>query len=218
MYVVGAVVERNGLVDAAALLPACAKGNAGGGALQCWYEAFVREAVLKPHQMLRSGAPQRAACAPRPPPPPPADCVSFRSAAAGFLPPRSVWPSTMPTWNDTLAGAPAGGPPYRRRVMQGQVSDGNAYALGGIAGHAGLFSTAADLGALLAALLQARHSGSGDGGDWAINGTTVRKFTTVVNRTQVCGPPVGRQDGCGGGGAPGAAAARQRGPAGRARN
>ena len=37
--------------------------------------------------------------------------------------------------------------------MQGQVSDGNAYALGGIAGHAGLFSTAADAMRLARALL-----------------------------------------------------------------
>ena len=30
-------------------------------------------------------------------------------------------------------------------MLQGRVSDGNAYALGGISGHAGLFSTMPDL-------------------------------------------------------------------------
>lgn len=35
--------------------------------------------------------------------------------------------------------------PWRKRVMTGVVHDENAYALGGVSGHAGLFSTAADL-------------------------------------------------------------------------
>ena len=40
----------------------------------------------------------------------------------------------------------------------GQVHDGNAYALGGVSGHAGLFGPAADLGRFAAALLTpARH-------------------------------------------------------------
>jgi CubicO group peptidase (beta-lactamase class C family) len=35
--------------------------------------------------------------------------------------------------------------PWRGRVLVGEVHDENAYALGGVAGHAGLFSTAYDL-------------------------------------------------------------------------
>ncbi len=35
--------------------------------------------------------------------------------------------------------------PWRKRVMTGVVHDENAYALGGVSGHAGLFSTATDL-------------------------------------------------------------------------
>lgn len=42
--------------------------------------------------------------------------------------------------------------PERKRVILGEVDDLNAYTMGGIAAHAGLFSTAADLGALAAAL------------------------------------------------------------------
>ena len=34
---------------------------------------------------------------------------------------------------------------FRRRIIQGEVQDENAFVLGGIAGHAGLFSTAEDL-------------------------------------------------------------------------
>lgn len=35
--------------------------------------------------------------------------------------------------------------PWRKRVMIGQVHDENAYAIGGVSGHAGLFSSAPDL-------------------------------------------------------------------------
>jgi CubicO group peptidase (beta-lactamase class C family) len=41
--------------------------------------------------------------------------------------------------------APTEDCPWRERVIHGQVHDQNAFALGGIAGHAGLFSTASDL-------------------------------------------------------------------------
>lgn len=34
---------------------------------------------------------------------------------------------------------------FRHRIIQGEVQDENAYVLGGVAGHAGLFSTAEDL-------------------------------------------------------------------------
>jgi hypothetical protein len=45
-----------------------------------------------------------------------------------FLPPKQTWADIAPTWNDSV---------YRHQVMQGYVSDGNSYALGGISGHAG---------------------------------------------------------------------------------
>ncbi len=35
--------------------------------------------------------------------------------------------------------------PWRERVLVGEVHDGNAWAMGGVAGHAGLFSTAGDV-------------------------------------------------------------------------
>ena len=52
-----------------------------------------------------------------------------------FLPPDSVKYRAAPT-EDT---------PPRGYPLKGEVHDENAYALGGVAGHAGLFSTAADL-------------------------------------------------------------------------
>jgi len=41
--------------------------------------------------------------------------------------------------------APTEDCPWRDRVMHGEVHDQNAFALGGVAGHAGLFSTAQDV-------------------------------------------------------------------------
>jgi CubicO group peptidase (beta-lactamase class C family) len=35
--------------------------------------------------------------------------------------------------------------PWRNRILWGEVHDGNAWAMGGVAGHAGLFSSAADV-------------------------------------------------------------------------
>ena len=45
--------------------------------------------------------------------------------------------------------------PWRGRVLKGHVHDDNAYVLGGVAGHAGLFGTVKDVGDLLTALLDA---------------------------------------------------------------
>jgi CubicO group peptidase (beta-lactamase class C family) len=51
--------------------------------------------------------------------------------------------------------------PERGRVVLGEVDDLNAYAMGGIAGHAGLFANAADLSALAGALVASWKGESG---------------------------------------------------------
>jgi beta-N-acetylhexosaminidase len=53
-----------------------------------------------------------------------------------FNPPQSLRARIAPTQNDTA---------YRKRLLQGEVDDENAWAMGGVAGHAGLFSTAGDI-------------------------------------------------------------------------
>jgi len=53
-----------------------------------------------------------------------------------FRPPRTLWERVAPTEVDTA---------YRKRHVRGEVHDENAYALGGVSSHAGLFSTARDL-------------------------------------------------------------------------
>jgi len=50
--------------------------------------------------------------------------------------------------------------PWRERVVHGEVHDPNAYALGGVAGHAGLFSTAADLHAFAREIAACRRGES----------------------------------------------------------
>lgn len=61
-----------------------------------------------------------------------------------FNPPRALRARIAPTQNDTE---------YRKRQLQGEVDDSNAFALGGVAGHAGLFSTAGDIAAFAQMML-----------------------------------------------------------------
>jgi CubicO group peptidase (beta-lactamase class C family) len=53
--------------------------------------------------------------------------------------------------------APTENCPWRKKILCGEVHDDNCYAMGGVAGHAGLFSTARDLHSLLARLDQCLH-------------------------------------------------------------
>ncbi len=59
-----------------------------------------------------------------------------------------------PTANATLsAGSSHARSTFRQRIIQGEVQDENAFVLGGVAGHAGLFSTADDLARFAHAIL-----------------------------------------------------------------
>lgn len=95
----------------------------------------------------------------------------------GFLPAHPKWPSCAPAENDTITDE------YQNILLQGQVSDGNAYALGGIAGHAGIFSDAADIFTLGHRIMFASQYSPIDG---FINATTATYFTTEYNNTQSC--------------------------------
>jgi CubicO group peptidase (beta-lactamase class C family) len=61
----------------------------------------------------------------------------------GFHPPDLRIGKIAPTEND----------PWRGRLLRGEVHDENAAALGGVAGHAGLFGTAAAVGAFARSVL-----------------------------------------------------------------
>lgn len=57
--------------------------------------------------------------------------------------------------------APTENCPWRGHVVRGQVHDENAVVMGGISGHAGLFSTAADVSRIAAAMLGAPETSTG---------------------------------------------------------
>jgi len=82
-----------------------------------------------------------------------------------YLPPKKLWPAIAPTEIDNN---------LRHRLVQGEVHDENAAAIGGVSGHAGLFSTAPDLAAFCQMLL--------NGGVYAhqriLRRATVVQFTT----------------------------------------
>ena len=68
-----------------------------------------------------------------------------------FLPPASWRDRIAPTENDTV---------FRHRLLRGEVHDENAGRLGGVSGHAGLFSTAPDLSKFARWLLRTRQGES----------------------------------------------------------
>jgi CubicO group peptidase (beta-lactamase class C family) len=70
--------------------------------------------------------------------------------------------------------APTEVTPPRGYPVRGEVHDENAYALGGVAGHAGLFSTAADLAVFAQMMLNGGHYG----GVRVVSDSAVRIFTT----------------------------------------
>jgi beta-N-acetylhexosaminidase len=81
-----------------------------------------------------------------------------------FLPPDVLRPFSVPTAQRS----------EREYPLVGTVHDGNAFRLGGVAGHAGLFSTAADL----AVLAQTMLNGGSYGTHRVYSPETVRTFTT----------------------------------------
>ena len=93
----------------------------------------------------------------------------------GFRPPSSLRTHCAPTWNDTSTGFPGECVrPFRERVIQGEVSDGNAYASGGISGHAGVFATAGDVMRLVLMILYPSNATV-----LGIDAEVARRFTTV---------------------------------------
>ncbi len=70
-------------------------------------------------------------------------------ASTCFNPPQEQWHTIPPTEEDRS---------FRRRRIQGEVQDENAWVLGGVAGHAGVFSNVPDLLRFSAAILQAESA------------------------------------------------------------
>src|SRR6266481_5994596 len=81
-----------------------------------------------------------------------------------FKPPKKLWPSIAPTEIDNQ---------YRHRLIQGEVHDENAAAIGGVSGHAGVFSTAPDLASFCQMLL----NGGAYGHQRILRRATISQFT-----------------------------------------
>jgi CubicO group peptidase (beta-lactamase class C family) len=82
-----------------------------------------------------------------------------------FRPPASQLGRIAPTEDDKA---------FRGRLVHGEVHDENAFAMGGVAGHAGLFSTAEDLARFAVELLR----GVREGRSSLFAAATARFFTT----------------------------------------
>jgi beta-N-acetylhexosaminidase len=84
-----------------------------------------------------------------------------------FNPPANLRLEIPPAENDAS---------FRHRLLQGEVDDANAFAMDGVAGHAGLFSTAGDLAIFAQMML--------NGGIYAhhrlLRRATIRQFTERV--------------------------------------
>ena len=93
----------------------------------------------------------------------------LRMYSTRYRPPRSLRARIAPTEID----------PWRGRHLVGEVHDENAFALGGVSAHAGLFSTARDLDRLARAYLS---GGALDGARLA-RAATIKQFTTVADST-----------------------------------
>lgn len=64
--------------------------------------------------------------------------------------------------------------PWRKRILCAEVHDDNAYAMGGVAGHAGMFSTVADLDRLVSCLVACYH-----GAHTFLPASIVQEFWTI---------------------------------------
>ncbi len=81
-----------------------------------------------------------------------------------FNPAQDRWRRIAPTELDES---------FRNRLIRGEVQDENAWVMGGVAGHAGLFGTAGDLASFCRMML---HEGKTNGSQ-LVQPATIREFT-----------------------------------------
>jgi CubicO group peptidase (beta-lactamase class C family) len=93
----------------------------------------------------------------------------LRMTSTRYLPGRDLLPRIAPTEYD----------PWRQRHIRGEVHDENAYSLGGVSGHAGLFSTGHDVARFCRMLL----GGGALDGVRVVSAESIRRFTTVQDST-----------------------------------
>ena len=197
MNVVGHLAMTGGHVSEHELLPACVGANTtratrfernAEGVIspiaQCYYEAFARlrifDKLVPPPSSPEDDQRMMAPLDDDQPSTRRSDAANAPSAYMGFRLPPALWAHAAPTWNDTESGFPGECvKPYRERMLQGVVCDGNSYALGGVAGHAGLFASAGQIYNLMREILFPPGAGV-----LGIDPATIELFTTVHNASR----------------------------------
>src|SRR5262245_46930454 len=106
---------------------------------------------------------------------PPAERFALMLSQMGIV--EEIQFTSPALWRSRIA--PTEYDAWRGRLLVGEVHDENAAALGGIAGHAGLFGTAAAVGSYARHLLQVLDGRSG-----AVRRTTLEQF---ISRSDVPG-------------------------------
>ena len=130
MYVVGTVALERGEITPTDFLPACTNALADAAAASSSSSSSIHDSGLSKQCAFEAFVRLKVFGA-------------LRMMNTGYLPKKEKWSQCQPTW------VPDGEPGMHGHALQGQVEDGNAYILGGIAGHAGVFSTADDLALLM---------------------------------------------------------------------
>jgi CubicO group peptidase (beta-lactamase class C family) len=154
MYVVGTVALDRGLVTPEDFLPACGSSAVSAdspGDGAGLQKQCAFEAFVRLHVFQALGMDD-----------------------TGYLPVPDKWPRCAPTW------VPDGEPGLHGHALQGQVEDGNCYIMGGVAGHAGVFSTVDDL----AKLMRAWMKFDGGAGDSFLSPAAVDLFVRQNNHSQ----------------------------------
>lgn len=103
--------------------------------------------------------------------------VPLGMAATMYCPPPQLRPSIPPTGIDNI---------LRHRMLQGEVNDDNCYVLGGVSGHAGVFSNVADILRFAGCILS---GGTPIYGPPIFRPETVSLFTSPqASSSRPCGP------------------------------
>jgi CubicO group peptidase (beta-lactamase class C family) len=150
MYVVGAMAKQKQYVSELDVRKECPLGKKGSE--QCYFDAYVRKYIFDPLKLQNSM----------------------------FIVPEKMKSRCAPAWNETEPFYLEVLPKYivyshRNELVHGYVSDQTAFALGGISGNAGLFTTIDDVFTLMHDIMF---------GHKLINETTLSVFTTPFNTSQ----------------------------------
>lgn len=160
-FIVGTVAKQHNLIDKSMYKGVCASSvyrDEESVDTLCAFQEYVRSHVFQ-REVVRNGETQPWL------------------PTIQYVPDESLWDQCAPTINDTGEGS------YTHKRPQGQVSDGNCYAMGGICGHAGIFSNVGDVGAYIQYMVGVTGGYITPDSNY-LNQSVSKYFTEVYNETQ----------------------------------